>query len=184
LIAIVKPAMEYLPGFIDALERGWSPDTTRDEARFEHMERIAKDAAGYVNLQDDPQAKGGRVRLPDGQLVERLPGFTRWMWDGEFCGAVNLRWQPGTTELPPLCLGHIGYSVVPWKRGRGYAKAALGLLLVEARTTGLPYVEATTDVGNIASQRVILANGGALYERFMKPPTCGGGEGFRFRIPL
>jgi hypothetical protein len=21
------------------------------------------------------------------------------MWDGEFCGAINLRWRPGTGEL-------------------------------------------------------------------------------------
>jgi predicted acetyltransferase len=40
------------------------------------------------------------------------------MWDGDFAGAINLRWQPGTAELPPHCLGHIGYGVVPWKRGR------------------------------------------------------------------
>jgi predicted acetyltransferase len=45
------------------------------------------------------------------------------MWDGEFCGSIGLRWLPGTEELPPHCLGHIGYAVVPWKRRLG-----LGLL--------------------------------------------------------
>ena len=61
----------------------------------------------------------------DGTTVPRLPGYLKWMWDGEFCGVIGFRWQPGTEALPPTCLGHIGYAVVPWKRGRGYATAAL-----------------------------------------------------------
>jgi predicted acetyltransferase len=109
---------------------------------------------------EDREAKGPPVTLPDGSTAKRVPGFKRWMWDGEFCGSIGLRWQPGTTALPPHCLGHIGYAVVPWKQGRGYAKSALSLILREAREVGLPYVEITTDPDNIASQRVITANGG------------------------
>jgi predicted acetyltransferase len=104
------------------------------------------------------------------------------MWDGEFCGTIGFRWQPGTTDLPPYCLGHIGYAVVPWKRGNGYATRALGLLLPEARDRGLPFVELTTDEGNLASQRVIEANGGELYERFTKPASYGGAPSLRYRI--
>ena len=59
------------------------------------------------------------------------------MWDGEFCGSIGFRWQPGTSALPPYCLGHIGYSVVPWKQRRGYATKALALLLPDARKEGL-----------------------------------------------
>jgi len=48
----------------------------------------------------------------------------------------------------------------------------------------LPFVELTTDSDNVASQRVILQNGGHLVERFTKPATHGGGPGLRFRIQL
>lgn len=106
------------------------------------------------------------------------------MWDGEFCGSIGLRWQPGTTELPPHCLGHIGYAVVPWKQGLGFAKAALAQLLPEARAAGLSCVDLTTDPWNVASQRVILANGGVLVGRFTKPPQFGSKPGLRFRIAL
>jgi len=124
------------------------------------------------------------VVLPDGSTVARLPGYRQWLWDGDFCGSIGFRWQPGTTELPPLCLGHIGYSVVPWKRRRGYATLALGLFLPEVRKEGLAYVDLTTDDDNVGSQRAITANGGQLIERFRKPSAYGGAEGLRFRIHL
>jgi predicted acetyltransferase len=108
---------------------------------------------------EDREAKGAPVTLPDGSTVARIPGFRRWLWDGEFCGSIGMRWQQGTAELPPHCLGHVGYAVVPWKHGKGYATAALRALLPEAKSIGLPYVEVTTDPDNIASQRVIEANG-------------------------
>lgn len=91
---------------------------------------------------------------------------------------------PPGAALPPYCLGHIGYAVVPWKQRLGYATAALHLILPEARAVGLPYVEITTDPDNIASRRVIEANGGILVERFIKPPQFGSRPGLRFRITL
>jgi predicted acetyltransferase len=107
-----------------------------------------------------------------------------WMWDGEFCGSASFRWQPGTEALPPYCLGHIGYSVVPWKRGRGYATQALGELLEHAKAEGLRYVEITTRTDNVPSQRVILANGGVLAEEFTAPAALGGHRHLRYRVRL
>jgi predicted acetyltransferase len=182
--ALLTPSLERVPSYVDALQRGWSPEATRDETRLENLRAIEDNAVAFVSSLDDPHAKGGPIRLPDGSLVERLPGFHRWMWDGEFCGEIDFRWRPGTPDLPPTCLGHIGYGVVPWKRNRGYATSALRLMLPEARAQGLAYVEITTDPDNIASQRVILANGGALVERFRKEAAHGAGEGLRFRIVL
>ena len=74
--------------------------------------------------------------------------------------------------------------MVPWKRQRGYATRALQLLLPQARGEGLAYVELTSDADNIASQRVIEANGGELIERFHKSAEYGGAESLRFRILL
>jgi predicted acetyltransferase len=135
-------------------------------------------------LQVDREGKGPVVVLPNGATVPRLPGYRCWMWDGEFCGVIGFRWQPGTTDLPAHCLGHIGYSVVPWKRGRGYATQALRDFLPQVGLEGLPFVEITTDPANIASQRVIESNGGVLVERFIKGPEYGGTEGLRYRIRL
>lgn len=186
---LITPTLAHLPAYVDALQRGWSADNVRGEvAAREELARIAADAAGFVALHTDREALGGPVTLPDGSVVARLPGLKRWMWqggpDGEFCGAIGLRWQRGTAELPPHCLGHIGYSVVPWKRRLGHATRALAQMLPIARAEGLPFVELTTDPDNLASQRVIESNGGRLVEHFAKPASFGGVAGLRYRIDL
>jgi predicted acetyltransferase len=60
----------------------------------------------------------------------------------------------------------------------------LKLLLLDVREEGLTHVEITTDANNLASQRVIEANGGRFVERFHKPAVYGGAESMRFRILL
>jgi len=186
-VTLRKPALNLLSAYVAALERGWGPDNLRvEESAREERQRIAKDPAGFVVSLDDPEARGGPITLPDGSKTARLPGYNRWIWDDadDFCGSINFRWQNGTSELPPQVLGHIGYSIVPWLRGKGYAKAALALLLPDARARGLEYVDLTTDADNIPSQRVIRANGGYPIERFRKLPEFGGAESIRFRIDL
>jgi predicted acetyltransferase len=179
---LVWPSIEHLPSYLAALRRGWSPDNLRPEAAQEEIEAIELDPVKFIADQVDREGRAGPVTLPNGKIVPRLPGFHKWMWDGEFCGQIGFRWQKGTAELPPYCLGHVGYAVVPWKRGRGYATKALGLLLPDARLEGLPYIEITTDESNLASRHVIEANGGRLFERFNKPADYGGAPSLRFRI--
>ncbi len=181
---LVWPSAEYLPGYVYALQQGWSPDNTRPEAGRELLERIAEDPTRFLSEQVDREAKAPPVILPDGSKVPRLPGYAQWMWDGEFCGAIGFRWQPGSNELPPHCLGHIGYGVVPWKRRRGYATQALKLLLPQVRQEGLTYVELVADEDNIPSQRVIEANGGLLVERFIKSEVYGSKASLRYRIAV
>ena len=183
-MVLVIPAEAYLPSYVAALERGWSPDNLREEATEEHLARIAANAPAFLAAQVDLDASGDPIPLPDGTTVQRLPGLVQWMWDGEFCGTVGFRWQPGTEALPPTCLGHIGYSVVPWKQRRGYATRAVRAVLPFAAQQGLRYVEITTTKDNVPSQRVIAANGGVFVEEFVAPASLGGRVHRRYRIQL
>jgi len=183
-LTLETPSRALLPGYVAALERGWSPDNLRAAVAGEQLEQIAQDADAFVASLDDPDAKAGPVTLPDGSQVARLPGFVRWMWDGAFCGSIGLRWSPGSSELPPHVLGHIGYGVVPWKRGQGYATRALALLLPLARERGLAHVYLTTDLDNVASQKSVLANGGVLVGRFAKAAAYGGADSLKYKIDL
>jgi predicted acetyltransferase len=184
-MTLIRPTRAHLPSYIAALERGWSPDNVRAAAATrDELQQIAADADAFLASLEDRDGQGPPIVMPDGTLAPRLPGFRRWMWDGEFAGSIGFRWQPGTPALPPYCLGHVGYAVVPWKQNRGYATAALRMILPSARAEGLAYVELTTDPENLASQRVILSSGGVLVEQFRKLPVYGGTVGLRYRIPL
>jgi predicted acetyltransferase len=184
-LELVRPALTHLPSYRAALERGWSPDNIRRElATREELAEIARDPQGFVERMIDREAKGPPIELLDGTIVQRIPGYRLWMWDGEFCGSIGLRWQPGTCALPAHVPGHIGYAVVPWKQRQGHGTRALALMLDAARAEGLAYLEITTDEDNVPSQKIVLANGGALVERFVKPPSLGGKSSLRYRIKL
>ena len=146
MMTLVRPARRYLPSYIAALEGGWAP-ASRAGAREQELTALA----------DDPDAVIARL---NNNVGPDLLGFTRFLWDGDFCGRIAFRYHPGQTAPPPDASGHIGYGVVAEKRGRGYATAALRLLLEEISGLGLPSLLLTTDPENIASQRVIIANGG------------------------
>ncbi|CAN5513845.1 hypothetical protein BH10BAC6_BH10BAC6_11890 [soil metagenome] len=181
---LVVPTLEHLPSYRDALERGWMPDNVNLDSGREHLARIKADGVGFVRSFVDREALGGPILLPDGSSAARLPSIRLWMWDGEFCGSIGFRWQPGTEELPPHVLGHIGYTVVDWKQRQGYATKALAEILPYASAEGLRWVELTTDLDNAASQRTILNNHGVLIEQFEKPAAYGHTPGLRFRIIL
>ena len=158
-VRLVAPSREHLRAFEAALTGGWSPSSTRD-VTAEVLEEIRADPGRYLAEQNGQTA--GVVRQPDGTSVPRLPGRVFWIWDSTFCGSINVRYLPGTEELPPHVSGHVGYSVVPAKRNRGYATQALRLVLPVARGFGLSRVRVTCDPGNLASRRVIERNGGVL----------------------
>ena len=184
-IELRTPVLELLPHYVDALKRGWTPDHIIGRAAAqEQLLAIAQDAAGFVTRQTNLAPQGDLMTLPDGSQVKRLPGRQFWLWDGEFCGRLSIRWQPGTAALPPHVLGHVGYAIVEWKQRQGIATQAVRLVLAYARAQGLPYVEVTTDPDNLASQKVITANRGVLFESFTKPAAFGSVPGLRYRIAL
>lgn len=185
MLQLIRPTIDALASYREALQRGWSPDTTSDAAIGRQLAAIAEDPVQFIDLMEDLEARAAPVILPDGSEVRRLPGFHRWLWDGDFAGSFSFRFDPERGEdLPPTCLGHIGYTVPAWKRGRGYATRGLGMLLAEIRRFPLAYVTITTARDNEASQKVITANAGRFVETFVAEPAHGGGERLRWRIDM
>ena len=156
-IHLMEPSLAWLPAYAEALRAGWSPNTQRDVCG-EELAAIAADPVEALRL--ICKTDGGR-QMPDGTFMRWLPGRVFWIFDDTFCGVINLRYKPGTQDLPPGVSGHLGYTLVPWKRGLGYAKEAVRQVLpLAARLTGLPRIRATCDSHNAASRAVIEANGG------------------------
>lgn len=111
--------------------------------------------------------------LPTGYI----PSKEFWIIDGDgYAGRIIL----GLSYYPsPERLGHhVGYAVRPSKRRRGYATQALRLMLEEANKLGIYRLMPTCGQDNVASRKVIEANGGVM----LPQPNSGEADGSELRF--
>ena len=98
------------------------------------------------------------INLPEGWVPDiQLVAFTK---DGKVVGFLNLRLRLNDFLLEEG--GHIGYSIRPSERGKGYAKESLRQGLQIAKEKNIHRALVTCSTENPASRAVILANGGEL----------------------
>ena len=101
------------------------------------------------------------------QLGEKRPGSypgyqdrVFWLIDrDEYLGQLSVRPELGTPYLVTYG-GHVGYSIRPGRRRRGYGQIILSLALRECIDMGLARLLVTCDSDNIGSKKIIERNGG------------------------
>ena len=88
--------------------------------------------------------------------------------DNKLVGMIQVRHR--LNDYLEKYAGHIGYSVRPSERRKGYAKKMLKMTLPFCRQIGLDKVLITCIDGNIGSEKTILSNGG-VYESTVHEPN-------------
>ena len=89
--------------------------------------------------------------------------------DGKVVGVIQLRHK--FNDFLRKYAGHIGYSVLPSERRRGYASQMLAGVLPECRELGIMDVLVTCLEGNEGSKRTILKNGGVYESTVFEPES-------------
>lgn len=136
--------MEYRQAFSNSGEQPHGSSSLQNFASLdEWFEKVSIQEVGE-NLPSN--------RVPSSQFLS--------VENGKLIGFVNIRHRLNPELL--LESGHIGYSIHPDERRKGYATKQLQLSLAEAKKLGLKKVLITCDKANVGSAKTIQKVGGVL----------------------
>lgn len=160
---LLRPTDEYAGQIIqykqEFLEAGDSMDGCGPLPRLENIEEYIQMCRDY----EDPE------RVP-----EHLVPATQFLFvrksDNRLIGMIQVRHR--FNDYLEKYAGHIGYSVRPSERRKGYAKKMLKMTLPFCKDLGISRVLISCIDGNIGSEKTILANGG-VYESTVCEPHKG-----------
>lgn len=125
-------------------------------------------APGEISLDDFLRQCIGEAD-PEKLRPGLVPQTIYWLLDGSGVAVAMVRVRHYLNEGLRINGGHIGYFVRSDKRGNGYGKEALRLALLELQKLGEPNALMTVRVDNIASIKVIEANGGKFEDEVTAP---------------
>ncbi|MDD3067851.1 MAG: GNAT family N-acetyltransferase [Acholeplasmataceae bacterium] len=147
---LIKPQKKHKKAFISYIEE-WG---------MESITPVTFDLKNetYETLLDRFHQAKHDLNLPSGYIPESNYFFVDE--DEKIIGCVNIRHH--LDEVLYRIRGHIAYGIRPSRRGEGLASMMLEVALKKAKKLGIDRVLMVTDKNNIASAKVIQANGGIL----------------------
>ena len=157
-LILVTPTSDYVHDitcFRHEIEEAGDADSFAGCSRLEYYSRV-EDWIEYVYLNQFPE------NVAEGHVPSNVYLALREN-DHKIVGIIDLRHHINHPVLG-VWGGHIGYTVRPCERGKGYAAEMLRLNLENARKLGLEKVMITCSPDNPASEKTILTNGG-VYEK-------------------
>ncbi len=160
MMKLIEPSMEYAEQIRayrrEFLDSGDSMDGTSELRKFEDP----RDWIVFLEKQKDAKT------IPEGRVPATQFIYVREE-DGKIVGMLDIRHS--LNDYLAKYGGHIGYSVSPDERRRGYATRMLKAALPVCKALGINQVLITCVKGNEGSKRTILNNGG-VYESSVWEP--------------
>ena len=154
MMKLIEPTMEYVQQ-IQAYRKEFIDSGS------------SMDGTGALRRIEDPREwieYSGKMKNP-GTVPEGLVPATQYIFvreeDHKIVGMLQIRHC--FNDYLEKFGGHIGYSVAPGERRKGYATQMLGMALPECKKLGMNKVLITCIQGNEGSKGTILNNGG-VYE--------------------
>ncbi|UCE36714.1 MAG: GNAT family N-acetyltransferase [Thermoplasmata archaeon] len=151
-LKLIEPSIDYQKEYTQFLEDFKS---TKEKLVPFILEYDTSKFPGFIQkLKDSSMGIG----LPEGWI----PHTTFWLVDPNknVIGVVNIRHK--INDKLERIGGHIGFSIAPSYRRKGYGKIILKLALDKVSKFGLKQVLLTCDKENIGSVKVIKYNNGVL----------------------
>ena len=160
---LIKPTVEYAEQIREYrqefLDRGDSMDGCGSLRRIEDPFEYIKKCRDYESPDTIPE---GRVLATQFLLVRES--------DNKLIGMIQIRHY--FNDYLSKFGGHIGYSVRPSERQKGYAKKMLAMAIPYCKELGIEKVLITCIYSNIASEKTIRSCGG-IYESTVFEPDEG-----------
>lgn len=149
---LVKPTKKYADCWADAL-----------------LEFETESITGFWDIPEKPKNIDEYIPRVEAQSQGKksagwsVPVTTYWLIDKDkFIGHANIRHH--LNEKLKKIGGHIGYAIRPTERAKGYGNNILKLAIPKAKELSLLKLLITCDNTNVASQKIIMNNGGKLLD--------------------
>jgi len=150
MASLVSPSTRYKDSFIAAVRE------YHTEGRYDELDTAWLQDHFDTYVVDLLERK---VYTAPGKVKESV----LWLVEGEnFVGRLSIRHE--LNDFLKTFGGHIGYDIRPTERRKGYGMLILRLALPEVRALGLSRAMLTCDSTNLASRKIIEANGGQLQD--------------------
>lgn len=156
-LKLVKPSKEQEREAIDYIEEFYTyhSEINGVGGLYRYLDRYEK---WLDKLEED------RNRIPNEEKVPSETYFLVRESDQKIVGMINIRLA--LNEKLKEFGGHIGYSIRPTERGKGYNKINLYLGLLCCQQHGIEQVLMDCDKDNLASAKTMQALGGKLVREY------------------
>jgi predicted acetyltransferase len=145
-VTLELPDKQYKDSFIEALEE------FQQEGKYTYLnkDQMTTDFEAFI-------AEIPEIRMK----INHVPETEYWLIeDKKYIGRLSIRHKLNGELL--VKGGHIGYSIRPSERRKGYGVKILELGLEKAKILGLTRILITCDSSNEASRKIIENHGGVL----------------------